>query len=111
MSRFDGLRPPKFASVFEALINGFACQQLSLNLGIHLLNRLCVKYGLKFKESQAFPRPVDLSHAKHRDLMKLGFNRHKAGYILNAAKTAAKEKWAAEQFGELSATTAFRKTS
>lgn len=109
LSRFDGLKPPRFASVFEALINGFACQQLSLHVGIHLLNRLCVKYGLKFGESRAFPRPVDLSDAKHGDLMKLGFSRNKAEYILNAAITAVKEKWVAEQFGELSAAAALEK--
>src|SRR5512143_1990086 len=35
---FAGLKPPRFPSLFEALINAFACQQLSLNVGITLLN-------------------------------------------------------------------------
>ena len=38
--RLRGLRPPRFPTVFEALVNGVACQQLSLPVGIHLLNRL-----------------------------------------------------------------------
>ena len=38
--RLRGLKPPRFPTVFEALVNGVACQQLSLAVGIHLLNRL-----------------------------------------------------------------------
>ena len=37
---FHGLKPPRFATVFEALINAMACQQVTLSLGIQLLNRL-----------------------------------------------------------------------
>ena len=38
--RFRGLKPPSFPSIFEALVNAIACQQLSLTVGIVLLNRL-----------------------------------------------------------------------
>ena len=38
--RFRGLKPPRFPTVFEALVNAFACQQLSLVVGLELLNRL-----------------------------------------------------------------------
>ncbi|HET9374394.1 MAG TPA: AlkA N-terminal domain-containing protein, partial [Chthoniobacterales bacterium] len=38
--RFRGLKPPRFPTLFEALANGIACQQMSLTLGILLLNRL-----------------------------------------------------------------------
>jgi DNA-3-methyladenine glycosylase II len=43
--RMRGLRPPRFPTVFEALVNGVACQQLSLTVGIHLLNRLTAAHG------------------------------------------------------------------
>jgi DNA-3-methyladenine glycosylase II len=33
-ARFRGLKPPRFPSVFEALVNGIACQQLSLLVGL-----------------------------------------------------------------------------
>ena len=42
--RFRGMRPPRFASVFESAINAIACQQVSLTAGIHLLNRLSMCY-------------------------------------------------------------------
>ncbi len=38
--RMRGLRPPRFPTVFEAVVNGVACRQLSFAVGIHLLNRL-----------------------------------------------------------------------
>ena len=43
--RMRGLKPPRFPTVFEALVNGIACQQLSLVVGIHLLNRLTAAHG------------------------------------------------------------------
>ncbi|MGH2885062.1 MAG: hypothetical protein ACRDPA_20555, partial [Solirubrobacteraceae bacterium] len=43
--RLRGLKPPRFPSVFEALVNAIACQQLSLEVGIHLPNRLTVAWG------------------------------------------------------------------
>jgi hypothetical protein len=37
--RFRGLKPPRLPTLFEGLVNGIACQQMSLTLGILLLNR------------------------------------------------------------------------
>ena len=86
--RFTGLKPPRFSSIFEALVNAFACQQLSLNVGIILLNRLSATYGLRNGESHAFPRPADLSEARPEDLRKLGFSNRKAQYILQISREA-----------------------
>jgi DNA-3-methyladenine glycosylase II len=36
-SRFRGLKPPRFPTVWEGLVNGIACQQFSLTVGIILL--------------------------------------------------------------------------
>ena len=38
--RFRGLKPPRFPSLFECLANAIACQQLTVTVGIELLNRL-----------------------------------------------------------------------
>src|SRR6185312_12509422 len=58
--RFRGMRPPRFPSVFEALINATACQQMSLTVGILLLNRLTAACGCAWVENgamvHAFPR-------------------------------------------------------
>ena len=63
--RFRGMKPPRFATVFEGVINAMACQQVTLTLGIRLLNRLAVTCGTTFGEGEeavhAFPRPADLA--------------------------------------------------
>jgi DNA-3-methyladenine glycosylase II len=53
VNRFRGTKPPRFLSVFEALINGIACQQLSLSVGIQLLSRLARNFGLSVGVSAA----------------------------------------------------------
>ena len=62
--RFRGMKPPRFATVFEGAINAIACQQLTLTVGVHLLNRLASACGAAFGEGDAtvhaFPRPEDL---------------------------------------------------
>ena len=71
---FIGFKPPRLPSVFETLVNGIACQQLSLQVGMHLLNRLCRAYGVAVGENHAFPRPVDLASASPVQLKRLGFS-------------------------------------
>src|SRR5579875_2581713 len=76
-----GLKPPRFPTVFEALANGIACQQLSLDVGIHLLNRLASSFGPApagaAAELHAFPGPVELAEAKSASLRRLGFSAAK----------------------------------
>ena len=88
---FLGLKPPRFPSVFEALINAFACQQLSLNVGITLLNRLSETYGASVENGgdpiNAFPAPEELADAKASDIRKLGFSSNKARAITGLARS------------------------
>lgn len=85
-----GFKPPRFPSIFEALVNAVACQQLSLTVGIHLLNRLAAAYGPGFREAEevvpAFPRPIDLAEAKPEDLRRLGFSRGKGRTLTDLAQ-------------------------
>jgi DNA-3-methyladenine glycosylase II len=78
---FAGLRPPRFPSVFEAMVNGIACQQLSLHVGLTLLNRLTVRAGLAVEfpaeTLHAFPRASDVSTARMPTLRRLGFSANK----------------------------------
>ena len=89
IEEFRGLKPPRFPTVFEAVANGIACQQLSLLVGILLLSRLAGKYGRMIGSSVAgprsFPSPNDLSGAHVRPLKTLGFSGHKAGFLLAIA--------------------------
>ena len=90
---FRGVKPPRFPSVFEALVNAIACQQLSLTVGIHLLNRLAADYGPGFPGANgafaAFPRPVDLAGADPENLRRLGLSHSKARTLVDLAQGVA----------------------
>jgi DNA-3-methyladenine glycosylase II len=89
-NRFLGLKPPRFASVFEALVNGIACQQLSLDVGINLLNRLAEEAGeaitLQTGVVYAFPVPRNVCRLTDKDLWAMGFSRQKARSLLDLAE-------------------------
>jgi DNA-3-methyladenine glycosylase II len=88
--RFRGMRPPCFPTVFEALVNAVACQQLSLDVGIHLLNRLALRFGPAIGSSHGFPEPGRLAAADPAELRALGFSGAKARAITGiAAREAA----------------------
>jgi DNA-3-methyladenine glycosylase II len=61
---FIGFKPPRRHSVFETLVNGIACQQLSLQVGMLLLNRLCRAYGLASANTTPSRVPL-ISHPLH----------------------------------------------
>ena len=89
-NRFRGLKPPRFPTVFEALVNAIACQQLSLTVGILLLNRLSAKCGRAGRSgNHAFPRPSDLMRMGPEDMRRLGFSYSKARSLLELARTVA----------------------
>jgi DNA-3-methyladenine glycosylase II len=84
---FVGFKPSRLPTVFETMVNGIACQQLSLQVGVHLLNRLCRGYGLRVGDHHAFPRPGDLASASPRQLRRLGFSDGKSRVILAIAQS------------------------
>jgi DNA-3-methyladenine glycosylase II len=98
---FIGFKPPRLSSVFESLVNGIACQQLSLQVGIHLLNRLCRAYGLAVGENHGFPRPMDLASATPPQLKRLGFSGNKSRVILSTARCLAEGRLNLEDLATL----------
>ena len=91
--RFRGMKPPRFGTVFEGVINAIACQQLTLTLGIRLLSRLAEACGTAFGEgnevAHAFPRPVDLAELNPADLRRFGFSRQKGRAMIEIARSVA----------------------
>jgi DNA-3-methyladenine glycosylase II len=91
-ARFRGLRPPRFASVFECLVNAVAMQQLSLEAGLTLLNRLSRTYGAGSSAAEnhahAFPKPAELAHVQPGAVRALGFSFRKATTIVAIAGAA-----------------------
>jgi DNA-3-methyladenine glycosylase II len=86
VEEFRGLKPPQFPTVFEAVVNGIACQQLSLLVGILLLSRLAHRAGMMAANAtdaaHAFPEAADLAGMKALSLKSLGFSGNKSQAML-----------------------------
>jgi DNA-3-methyladenine glycosylase II len=93
VQQYLGVKPPRFPSIFEALINSIACQQMTLDLGILMINRLAENFGMKFTDDgityRAFPRPEDLAIASENDLKMLGFSYQKVRAIKELSTAVA----------------------
>jgi DNA-3-methyladenine glycosylase II len=94
--RFRGLKPPRFPTVWEGIVNGIACQQLSLTVGILLLNRLSASCGLAFKTQDearyTFPRPEDVAVAEPDTIRSLGFSGAKTRALLELGREISGER-------------------
>jgi DNA-3-methyladenine glycosylase II len=87
--RFRGVKPPRFPTVFESLVTAVACQQLSLVVGLELLNRLAalcgVSRGAGARARYAFPAPRDVARLQPAACQAIGFSRQKTRAILELA--------------------------
>jgi DNA-3-methyladenine glycosylase II len=91
--QFYGVKPPRFPTIFEALINAIACQQVSLDVGILLLGRLTEKFGPAFDTgNHAFPLPESLASVPVEEIKKLGFTYQKARAMKELAMAVASGK-------------------
>lgn len=86
--RFRGLKPPRFVSLFETLANAVACQQLTLTVGIELLNRLTATFGCPAPGTPgayAFPEARDIADLDPDALRALGFSGRKSRTLVDIA--------------------------
>ena len=88
--RFRGLKPPRFPTIFETLVNAFACQQLSLEVGLELLNRLAavcdVRRGTADDAHYGFPAPRDVARLRPSRYQAIGFSKQKVHALLALAR-------------------------
>lgn len=87
--QFKGLKPPRFPSVFEALVNAISCQQISLDAGLQIQNRLAEFLSLRITEKEhllyAFPRPNEVANCSVPTLKKIGYSTHKSEALIRLA--------------------------
>lgn len=88
--RFRGVKPPRFPTVFEALVNAFACQQLSLVVCLELLNRLAAVCDPRGRTGERahhpFPTPHDVARVEPARYRAIGFSRQKTRALLTVAR-------------------------
>jgi DNA-3-methyladenine glycosylase II len=87
--RFRGLKPPRFATLWESLVNTIAFQQLSLASGMAAVGRLtrrCVRPTVfRGVSLYPFPGPEALMSLSDGDLRACGFSAAKARTLRAAA--------------------------
>ena len=93
---FRGMKPPRFPTMFEAVVNAFACQQLSLEAGLELLNRLATSTGPRFGTPSdahyAFPTPFDTVRLPPEKYRAIGFSYQKARALLDLARALVRRE-------------------
>jgi DNA-3-methyladenine glycosylase II len=92
--QFRGLKPPRFPTLFEGLVNAIACQQLTLTVGIELLNRLaatCGRLAPGKSGARAFPETSDIAGLHPRELRTLGFSGQKSRALIEIADRVEQE--------------------
>lgn len=94
--RFRGVKPPRFPTLFETLGNAIACQQVTLSLGILLLNRLARRCGVAVpgpgEPAYAFPRPEKVATLPPDGLQPLGFSGQKSRAVIELARAVGEKR-------------------
>ncbi|HZO83500.1 MAG TPA: hypothetical protein VFB33_17545 [Candidatus Binataceae bacterium] len=103
VKRYRGVKPPRFATLFETVANAIACQQLTVLVGITLLNRLARRWGVRLGTRESplgFPQPGALRGVRPASLKALGFSGQKARTLLALARRCAARDGGFESIAE-----------
>src|SRR5260370_26202017 len=92
--RLRGMKPVRYATVFEAFANAVACQLVSLSAGMHVLNRIAEACGMPDEVAQArsFPSATAIARSNPDRLRALGLSRQKGEYLIGLARLAIDPK-------------------
>lgn len=87
--QFMGVKPPRFPSLFEAIVNAISCQQISLDAGLQIQNRLAQHIGTRIHDENtifyAFPIPKNIADCSVLELKKLGYSKSKSETLIRLA--------------------------
>ena len=111
-SAFIGFKPPRYPTVFEALLNAISCQQVSLDVGMMLLNRLVENFGRAASanpSAHACPSPADLADVPVGTLRAFGYSNNKERAILELSRSVASGELNLESFQQLDDAAALEK--
>jgi DNA-3-methyladenine glycosylase II len=92
--RLRGMKPVRYATVFEAFANAVACQLVSLSAGMHVLNRLAAAFGESAEVDgiaapmRSFPLAAAVARSNPDAMRALGLSRQKGEYLIGLAQLA-----------------------
>lgn len=85
-----GMKPPRFLTLFEALVNALCCQQLSLTVGILMMGKVAELAGcsrvIGGRTYLAFPPAERVASLRHDRLKNLGLSGAKASSLTGVAR-------------------------
>jgi len=86
--RCAGLRPQRFATLFEALANGICCQQLSLASGLTRFGHLAERFGPRTSDGMrvGLPDPGRVARAPLSALRQAGLSGRRAAELRDLAR-------------------------
>jgi DNA-3-methyladenine glycosylase II len=90
--KFRGLKPPRFPTTVEAVVNAFACQQLSLEVGLELLSRLATISSPRIGGRDAFPETADVAKLRPEQCKAIGFSDQKVRALLGLARAISRRE-------------------
>ncbi len=100
-----GLRPPRFAGLFEAVANVIPFQQVSLDAGVAVVRRLVERFGDRMSHDAVriwgFPREEEIASARVSTLRACGLSGRKAEALRRAARTIASGELSEAQLSSL----------
>lgn len=89
-SALRGMRPPRFASLFETFASIVPFQQLSLDAGIVIVARLVMRFGSRLEHDgrrfRAFPSASRVARARVASLRSCGLSQQKALTLIGLAR-------------------------
>ena len=89
-ARMHGVKPPRYASLWEAFVNVVAFQQLSLQAASTIVRRLIVSSGPAIEcdgmALRAFPQPEVFLATADRDLRDVGLSANKIATLRTAGE-------------------------
>jgi DNA-3-methyladenine glycosylase II len=108
-----GMRPPRFASLFEAFARVIPFQQLSLDAGVSIVMRLVERFGTKHvNEGEtyfAFPEAQVVAKARIDSLRRCGLSARKAQTLRDLARIVASGELLESQLEAMSTPDALRR--
>lgn len=85
--RLAGLRPPLAPDPFEALVTSITAQQVSLFAAFAIRTRMIERFGSAVGRVYAFPTRERMARASEDELVRVGFSRRKAEYVVGLARS------------------------
>lgn len=102
----EGLKPPRYPSLFEALAHAIVFQQISIHAAASIMRRFVTALGEPLEHAGVahypFPRPQSVLQASDESLRAAGLSANKVAHLRSAAEAVLGGAVSGERIGGLS---------